>query len=210
MPAPSYPLCLDITTRLCVIIGGGAVATRKAQSLLAAGATRVRMIAPMIAPDVPQAVQQVREAYRADHLDGAGLVFAATNSPEINDAVVRDASARNILVSRADTDDDHPGDFHSPARFTDGPITVAISAGSPALSVMIRDCLASQWNPNWTALAQAMSELRPEIKKSFDEPIRKTIFRDLATKEAMDVLASSGIQGLRVWVHHRHGGASEK
>jgi precorrin-2 dehydrogenase / sirohydrochlorin ferrochelatase len=204
---PAYPLFLDITGRLCVIIGGGAVATRKANSLLAAGATRVCMIAPMIASDVPQVVQQLREAYRPDHLDGAGLVFAATNVPEINDAVVRDARSRNILVSRADSDGEHPGDFHTPARFTNGPVTLAVSAASPALSVMIRDCLASQWDPNWTALAEAMVEMRPEIKKCFDESIRKTVYRDLATKEAMDVLASGGIGGLRDWVRRRHGGA---
>jgi precorrin-2 dehydrogenase/sirohydrochlorin ferrochelatase len=197
---PAYPLFLDVTTRLCVIIGGGAVATRKAQGLLAAGATRLRMIAPMFASDVPQAVQQIRDTYRPEHLDGAGLVFAATNFPEINDAIVRDAAARNILVSRADTDAENPGDFHTPARFTDGPITVALSAGSPALSAMIRDEIASQWNPNWTTLAQAMIQLRPEIKKTFDEPIRKTILRDLATKQAMDILASCGIQGLRDWI----------
>jgi precorrin-2 dehydrogenase/sirohydrochlorin ferrochelatase len=204
----AYPLFLDLTDRLCVIIGGGVVATRKANGLLESGATRVRMIAPVFASDVPIAVEQVRETYRPDHLDGAGLVFAATNIPEINDAVVRDAKARGVLVSRADLGDDLPGDFHIPARFADGPITVAVSAASPALSVMIRDAIASQWNAHWTALAQAMIELRPEIKRSFDEPIRKTIFRDLATKEAMDVLASGGMRGLRDWVNRRHGEAS--
>src|SRR4051794_37590699 len=41
MPPHTYPLLLDVTDRSIVIVGGGAVAVRKAEGLLAAGATRV-------------------------------------------------------------------------------------------------------------------------------------------------------------------------
>jgi siroheme synthase-like protein len=154
-------------------------------------------------------VQRLQDSYRPQHLDHAGLVFAATNDAQVNAAVVGDAQARGILVSRADQDDDVPGDFAIPARFAKGPVTVAISAGSAALSVMIRDQLASQWEPLWTALAEAMIELRPEIKKSWDEPTRRSVFRDLATAQAMEVLASGGIQGLRDWITRRYAGRTD-
>ena len=42
----AYPLLLDVTDRPVVIIGGGGVASRKAEGLLEAGATRIRMVAP--------------------------------------------------------------------------------------------------------------------------------------------------------------------
>jgi len=205
MPPPSYPILLDISDRLCVIVGGGPVAVRKASGLINSGARRVRMIAPMIAPNVPASVEQVHETYRAEHLDGARLVFAATNAASVNDAVVRDAQARGILVSRADSDEHTPGDFVSAARFDQGPVIVTVSAGSAALSVMIRDQLASNWQPGWTNLAEAMIELRPEIKQSWDEKTRQKIFRDLATDQAMDVLASGGVDALRLWIRERYG-----
>src|SRR5438874_11292581 len=46
----AYPLMLDLRDRLVVIVGGGAVAARKARGLLDAGATRVRVISPTFTP----------------------------------------------------------------------------------------------------------------------------------------------------------------
>jgi precorrin-2 dehydrogenase / sirohydrochlorin ferrochelatase len=194
-----------VSDRLCVIVGGGAVAVRKANGLIKAGAQRVHMIAPAFSPEVPKTVQCIHDFYRPEYLDHAGLVFASTNLPDVNDAVVRDAHERGIWVGRADDAHECPGDFLTPARFEKGPITVAVSAGSAALSVMIRDQLALHWEPRWTAMAQAMMQLRPEIKAGWDETTRRNIFRDLATVEAMDVLANGGIDVLRHWIGQRHG-----
>lgn len=210
MPQPLYPVFLDLTDRLCVIIGGGAVAVRKARGLLDAGAQRVDMIAPVFSPEVPDSVRKMTDSYRPEYLDHAGIVFAATNLSEVNDAVVRDAKQRNILVCRADGDEESPGDFVTPARFSNGPITVAVAAGSAALSVMIRGQLAAQWEPAWTALAEAMINLRPEIKKRWDEPTRRQIFRDLATAQAVEILGSSGKDGLQNWIIQRYGQGIEK
>ena len=76
----AYPLMLDVTVRLVVIIGGGVVAVRKARGLIDAGATDLRMIAPKFREDVPQLVQKVTERFEPRHLEGAGLVFAASDS----------------------------------------------------------------------------------------------------------------------------------
>src|SRR3954454_1471168 len=147
----SYPILLDLTDRLVVIVGGGAVAVRKAAGVLDAGATRVRCVSPTFHPDLPAAVERVPEAYRPEHIESAGLVFAATDSAEVNDAVVRDASTRGIWVNRADADDGQPGDFTVPARLREGPVTVTVSAGgSPALAAAIRDGVAARWDPRWT------------------------------------------------------------
>src|SRR5690242_5848317 len=106
---------LDVTDRLVVIVGGGPVAARKAAGVLEAGATRVRCVAPAFDPAVPESVERVEETYEPRHLDGAGLVFAATDLPAVNDAVVRDARARGVLATRADSDEEDPGDFTVPA-----------------------------------------------------------------------------------------------
>src|SRR3954466_13379237 len=139
----SYPLMLDVTNRPVVIIGGGSVAARKARGLLEAGGTEVRMVSPSFHEGVPAAVERIVGRYEARHLTGAGLVFAATDSGETNDAVVADAQRLGILVCRADGDGEEPGNFSTPAVLRKGAITLAVSAaGAPALAARIRDELA--------------------------------------------------------------------
>src|ERR1700710_283835 len=74
----SYPLMLDLSGRLVVIIGGGSVAARKVKGLLAAGPVQLRVVAPQISDEIAGPIERVLETYAAQHLDGAGLVFAAT------------------------------------------------------------------------------------------------------------------------------------
>ena len=112
--AHAYPLLLDVTDRPIVIVGGGEVAVRKAEGLLAAGAKRVRVIAKKFHELMPREIEQIEEQYRPEHLKGAQLVFAATDDPAVNEAIVRDAHELGLLVCRADVDE-HAGDFTTPA-----------------------------------------------------------------------------------------------
>jgi siroheme synthase-like protein len=203
----AYPILLDVTDRPVVIVGGGAVAVRKAKGLIDAGATRVRCVSPVFDPGMPDSVERVEEPYEARHLDGAGLVFAATDLPAVNDAVVRDARARGALVSRADADEDTYGDFTVPAVWRDGPFTLAVSAGAnPALAVVVRDELIPHWDPLWTVLAQVGSWIRPRLRAAGIEPaVRRAVMRDLASEEAMQVLRGPGaIEALMKWLYDRH------
>jgi precorrin-2 dehydrogenase / sirohydrochlorin ferrochelatase len=198
----SYPMMLDVAGRLIVIVGGGAVAVRKASGLIECGATRVRCVAPEIDPSMRKEVERIEARYEAAHLNGAELVFAATNDPDVNCAVVRDARARNILVSRADAGEEPPGDFITPARFHEGSVAVSVAAGSPALAAFIRNGIAQRWDPRWSRMAEAMQTLRPVIVARHDLHARRRqhIFRELATIEAMNVLGDGGVDALRTWL----------
>ncbi len=197
-----YPILLDVSTRRCVIVGGGEVAARKAAGLIDSGATDVVVVSPELKGRFPANVQHLAERYRPEHLTGAGLAFAATDSELVNDAVVREANARGILVSRADAEDDLPGDFVVPAKMRRGPVTVTVSAGSAALAVLIRDQLSSKWDARWSHLAEAMQTLRPELlEHQLDPIVRRDTFRRLASEGAMDVLERGGLDALRVWMN---------
>jgi precorrin-2 dehydrogenase/sirohydrochlorin ferrochelatase len=196
---------LDVSSRLVVIVGGGAVAARKARGLLEAGATRVRCVAPEFRGEIPAAVERVAEPYRSAHLDGAQLVFAATDRPDVNEAVVRDAQSRGILVCRADGDDRQPGDFSSPAALRRGEVVVSVSADSPALAALIRDGIAQRFDERWSEMASAMRELRPLIKRALaDGNLRRTVFHKLATEEALGVVHAGGVGALREWLRQAH------
>jgi precorrin-2 dehydrogenase/sirohydrochlorin ferrochelatase len=200
----AYPLLLDVTGRMIVIIGGGAVAARKARGLLEAGAGRIRCVAPEFCTELPTQIERVEQTYRPEHLDGAALVFAATDSPEINQAVVRDARTRNLLVNRADADEEEPGDFTAPAPLRRGMVTIAVSAGSPALAALIRDRLNGLFDPRWQQMADAMRQLRPLVKSAgLDIAARRRIFQELASEEALDA-AAGGSQAVREWLLGRH------
>jgi siroheme synthase-like protein len=201
----TYPLMLDVAERSVVIIGGGAVALRKVRGLLDAGATRISVVSPQFNHELPFTIRRFAEKYEPRHLDGAGLAFAATNDPAVNDAVVRDCMARGILVCRADREDSLAGDFVTPAALRQGPITVTVSAGSAALAAMIRDGLEARWDPRWTKMAELMRELRPRIRADprFSPEQRTAAFRALATEEALAAAESRGIDGLLEWLEGR-------
>jgi len=192
---------LDVTDRPVVIIGGGRVAARKAAGLIDAGATRITVVSPAFCEQMPLAVKRVIERYRAEHLADAALVFAATDVREVNDAVVRDARSRGILVQRVDGDETEPGDFTTPAVYRDGPIVLAIStSGSPPLAAMIRDRLAEQVDPIWIKMAEAMKTLRPMILQSADADQRRKMFHRAASAEGIEVFRKGGVEGLKAWM----------
>jgi precorrin-2 dehydrogenase/sirohydrochlorin ferrochelatase len=207
-------MLLDVSDRQIVIIGGGKVAARKAAGLISAGATRLRAIAPEFHAELNPMVERIPERYRPDHLGGAQLVFAATDSADVNQAVVRDAHARGLLVCRADRDhddqDDAAGDFVTPAQSWRGPVQVSVSAGSAALSALIRDAILMRWDEGWTNLAQAMQTIRPKVinASQHDAAKRTAIFRDLASGDAVEVARSSGADGVIRWLDARHPGWS--
>ena len=203
--AHSYPVMLDLSRRKVVIVGGGAVAARKARGLLDAGAGHVCCVAPEFCDEVPPQVQRITETYRSAHLDGASLVFAATDQAVVNDVVARDAHARNLLVNRADSDEEEPGDFSTPAALRRGKIIVTIAAGSPALSRFIRDRVGERFDPVWQQMADAMRRLRPSIRQSTVAIAkRRQIFRDLASEAALEMMERGGFDALRGWLLERH------
>jgi precorrin-2 dehydrogenase / sirohydrochlorin ferrochelatase len=196
----AYPILLEVSDKSILIVGGGQVALRKAIKLIEAGAARITVLAPEFAGGFPAKVRKITGSYTPDQLAGADLVFAATNSPRVNAAIVEEARKRHVWVSRADGDEDH-GDFTAAAALQEGGVTVAVWAQSPALSAAIRDGLHNRWDARWTAMAEAMRILRPIVMNSGLSPDRRReLFRELATDAAMDELATDGIDALRDWI----------
>jgi siroheme synthase-like protein len=197
---------LDVSCRLVVIVGGGKVAARKVAGVLAAGATRVRVVSPAFCDTIPAGVERVAAGYEPGHLAGAGLVFAATDSPAVNDAVVQDAHRLGVLVNRADGSESLPGDFTSPAVHRQAAVVLAVSAGgSPRLAARFRDSLAGHLDRDLLMMADAMQTLRPRVLADdhLTEPQRRDLFHRLASDEAIAVLRDGGMSSLEAWMMNR-------
>jgi len=169
-----YPLNLDICDLLCVVVGGGSVASRKIESLLPCGAL-IRVISPDVVENIAELADaglldwQQREYHQGDLL-GAKLVFAATDNRIIQKQIVADAAAADILVNVIDMPE--ACSFQVPASFRRGGLllTVATGGGSPALAARIRKDLEALYGPEYEMLVALMVALRPEIVASSDNP----------------------------------------
>ena len=138
-----YPINLNIKDRLCVVIGGGRVAERKVRNLLLCGA-RVRVVSPDLTDRlskwvIQRKIDDTRSEYRASHLKGAFLVYAATSDRKVNAGIARDAAKRKLLVNVVDSAKDSA--FILPAVLRKRGVSIAVSTDglSPATSVRIRD-----------------------------------------------------------------------
>jgi precorrin-2 dehydrogenase/sirohydrochlorin ferrochelatase len=138
-----YPVNLNIKGRLCVVIGGGRVAERKVKNLLRCE-SRVKVVSPDLTVLLSKWVSQgkmdyARSEYRASHLKGAFLVYAATSDRKVNAEIARDAARRRLLVNVADSATEST--FILPAVVRKREISIAVSTNglSPAKAVRIRD-----------------------------------------------------------------------
>ncbi|MDU7476664.1 MAG: NAD(P)-dependent oxidoreductase, partial [Paenibacillus macerans] len=101
---PHYmPVMLNLEGRRCVIVGGGTVAARKAAALTEAGAV-VTVISPGVTAWLQDRVREgeiawLAREYREGDLKGAFLVFAATDSRQVNDSIVKEAEMLGIPVN---------------------------------------------------------------------------------------------------------------
>lgn len=135
-----YPVMLTVEGRRCLVVGGGKVAARKVEGLVAAGAD-VTLIAPTVDPSItPLPVTIEQRTYRAGDASAAfRLVITATDDPAVNAQVYAEAEAAGVWVNSAD-DPEHCS-FTLPAIHRDGDVTIAIgTAGqSPAFAAWLRD-----------------------------------------------------------------------
>jgi siroheme synthase-like protein len=163
-----FPLFVELAGRPCVVLGGGAVAERKVQALLEAGAV-VTLVSPALSPALATLacagrIRHVARPYVDGDLAGAALAFAATDDGVVNAEVAREARARGVWVNAAD--DPAHCDAILPAVVRRGAVTVAISTGgaSPALARAVRERLERALPQAYGPLAQAAAEARRELR----------------------------------------------
>jgi precorrin-2 dehydrogenase/sirohydrochlorin ferrochelatase len=181
------PINLDIRDRLAAVVGGGMVAARKCAALLEAGA-QVTVIAPVLDDNLKAIVDKgkirhVARDFMPDDLEGAFLVFAATDDSGVNRTVAREAAARSILADVADAPG--LGSFTLPAVMRQGSLQIAVSTGgkSPALARQIRDRLAVMYGPEYAAALVILGNLRTKILTAAgNSAYNRQIFDDLAAR----------------------------
>jgi len=210
-----YMAALNLTSRRCLVVGGGAVGLEKIEGLLAGDAEVV-----VVAPDVDRGVAELAESstvewrrrrYAPADLDGCFLVVAATSDTDVNIEVYKDAEARSMLVNVVDV----PPlcNFILPAIVRRGPIAIAISTAgaSPALAKRMKDQVAEQFGEEYAALALLLNEVRGWAKSTLPTyQDRKVFFEGIVNGEPdpLELLRNgdeSAVKELIASAQERHG-----
>ncbi|GGL02660.1 uroporphyrinogen-III C-methyltransferase [Mangrovihabitans endophyticus] len=140
-----YPLALRLDGRRVLVVGGGAVATRRVPALLAAGAV-VHVVSPELTPALRAQLDAGRiewtaRRFRPADLDDCWLVQVAVNDPGAAGDVSAAAQDRRIFCVRAD--DREAATAWTPAVTRHGPVTVAVTDGGERRRAMaVRDLIA--------------------------------------------------------------------
>lgn len=144
---------MNLAGKTAVIVGGGKIALRKAKGLEGTGA-KIMIISPSVIEGFGQLphVTWKQKEFEAKDLEGAHLIFAATNKKEINNYVCQCAKD-NQWVN--DTSESKRSSFITPAVVRREKFIFAISTSGacPALA----------------------KELKQELEKRYDNQIGNVI-----------------------------------
>ncbi len=162
-----YPVNLDIHNRLCLIVGGGGVAGRKIKALLTSGA-KVVVVSPKVNHVIQTLVDQGKiewfaRPYEVGDLEGAFLVFAATNVRAVQKQIIEEAEEKGVLVNAIDAP--RSCSFQVPAKVRRGKflITVSTGGGSPALAAQIRRDLEKEYGLEYEQFVELLFRIREKI-----------------------------------------------
>src|SRR5271154_2007375 len=138
-----YLLGLRLDGRRVLVVGGGAVASRRVPALLDAGAA-VELVSPQITPSLEDLaaaakITWTRRPYQPGDCQDAWLVCACTDDPAVNRAVADEAEAERIWYVRAD--DRHQSAAWTPAQGATGDVKIGVLTGDPRRSAQLRDSL---------------------------------------------------------------------
>ncbi len=175
----SYPVVLDLSGRLAVVLGAAAPAVEKVRGLLAAGA-RVRWIALTAserAGGQAPSVELVDRDYREGDLADAWIAIAIPGDVErFLPRIEREAAARRVFLNVVDRPP-HCS-FTAPAIVRRGEFTVAVSTAgrAPALAARVRDRIARRLGPEierFVEIAARAREPLAERRPDFAERRRR-------------------------------------
>ena len=158
-----FPVNLNLVGRPVLVVGGGRIALRKVQQLLAAGGD-VTVIAPHIVDDFAALpVTCVQREYQAGDAAKFRLVITATGNTEVDQFIYDECEATGVWVNSADDPDRCA--FTLPATLRRGSLMVTVSTGgaSPALASWLRSHLELAIVPEFADVVSRLAIERARI-----------------------------------------------
>lgn len=190
---PYYPIFLDIENREVVIIGGGEVCTRKAETMMHYGA-KVTVVSPEFTPELEGwagdgKVAIRRKRYETNDIEDAHIVIASTGDTTVNERIAADARALRIPVNVVDVTP--LCEFIVPAIVEKDGIQIAVSTGgkSPAIARTLKEDLYRTVGPEYSEINDLLGSLRDSAKATLPtDTDRKRFFDGIIASGVLDLL----------------------
>lgn len=193
-----YPVSLDIRGKKCLVVGGGAVGSRKAETLLKCGAF-VSVISDAFSETLKRLdnnpkLELLCKGYSESDLDGKFLVIGATDNQSLNKTIGNDAKKKNMLCNIADLPD--RCNFILPSIVNRGDLTIAVSTSgkSPAFAKRLRKEMAEQFGEEYAVFLHLMGVIRKKLlDESHDPDHHKILFGTLIQKGLLGLIQQNEI-----------------
>ncbi len=192
----TMPLPIFMTlAKPCLVVGGGAVALRKAGWLLEHGATVAAVARGFVdgfsAFDAMarEKLTLRREEYAGGELSTFALVFAATDDAEVNRRVAADAKAAGVPVNVADAPE--LCDFFVPGSVQRRRFQVAATTGgdSPALAARVREEIEERYPVWYGDYSEALGHVRKRLMVQCPETeTRRELMRRLSSRKEAEAV----------------------
>jgi len=189
------PLFLKLDGRPGLLVGAGNVALEKISSLLPTG-IRLGVIAPKAVAEVRQLAAEGRlewheRTFDVADIDGNFIVIAATDNPELNATIFREASRRGILSNSVDDPPHCDFYFGSVVRRGDLQIAVSTAGESPAVAQNLRREIDEQLPHDLGPWLREIGKLRREILATHPPgEERKGLLHRLAKRRFLEPVAA--------------------
>ncbi|HDM1513910.1 TPA: NAD(P)-binding protein [Staphylococcus aureus] len=163
----NMPLMIDLTNKNVVIVGGGVVASRRAQTLNQY-VEHMTVISPTITEKLQNMVDngvviwKEKEFEPSDIVD-AYLVIAATNEPRVNEAVKKALPEHALFNNVGDASN---GNVVFPSALHRDKLTISVSTdgASPKLTKSIMAELEALYPPSYSSYIAFLYTCRQKIK----------------------------------------------
>jgi precorrin-2 dehydrogenase/sirohydrochlorin ferrochelatase len=165
-----FPMFVDLRAKKCIIVGGGEIASRKAEILLKFE-PKLTIIAPEINDRLKELSHQDKldiliKEYSERDMESACLAVAATSSLEVNARVYQDALRKNVPVNVVD--DPQKCTFLFPSVVLRGDLSIGISTSGtyPALSKKVRKIAEEVFHEEYSEILKLLSAYRLKLRAS--------------------------------------------
>jgi uroporphyrin-III C-methyltransferase / precorrin-2 dehydrogenase / sirohydrochlorin ferrochelatase len=212
------PLFTDLRARACLIVGGGALAERRATLLLGAGA-EIHVVAPeLTSRALADLVAESRITHQARRFDGDALepywlVIAATDDRALNARIAAAAAAAKRFCNVVD--DPKLCSFIMPAIVDRAPVTIAIGSSglSPVLARWIKGLIESIVPQRLGALAELAGAWRERVRGAIPDADERRHFWERVVSGDVAEHAFAGRQadaeralerGIETWATNDH------
>ena len=177
-----FPFFVDLEDKRGLVVGGGAVALRKAEKLLPYG-PRLTAVAPEFRPEFRelQGVELLRRPFEQTDLKDCDFAVVATDDRALNRDAAELCKERRIPVNVADSREDST--FLFPALLRRGELSVGVSASgaSPAAAAWVRDRFAQALPENLEEILEFLEDVREPLRQAVpDGETRRRLLASLA------------------------------